>query len=64
MAVDVKHVMATTDWRLHLGWGVGTLGASFLLNAFAALQLFYLTEVLGIAMVAASGLLQIGRAHV
>ena len=61
MAVDVKHVMATTDWRLHLGWGVGTLGASFLLNAFAALQLFYLTDVLGIAMVAASGLLLVAK---
>lgn len=57
MAVDAKQIPAGTDWRLHLGWGVGTLGASFLLNAFAALQLFYMTEVLGVAIVTASGLL-------
>ena len=61
MAVDVKHVVATTDWRLHLGWGIGTLGASFLLNAFAALQLYYLTDLLGIAIVTASGLLLIAK---
>ena len=61
MAVDARQVLATTDWRLHLGWGVGTIGASFLLNAFAALQLFYLTDVLGIAIVSASGLLLVAK---
>ncbi len=40
--------------RLHLGWGVGTLGASVLLNSFAALQLYYLTDVLGVAIATAS----------
>jgi GPH family glycoside/pentoside/hexuronide:cation symporter len=52
---------AQTGWRLQLGWGIGTLGASFLLNAFAALQLYYLTDVLGVAMVTASGLLFIAK---
>ena len=41
---------ANPGWRLHFGWGIGTLGASMLLNSFAALQLFYLTNVLGIAI--------------
>lgn len=45
---------ANPGWRLHFGWGVGTLGASILLNSFAALQLFYLTNVLGIAIATAS----------
>lgn len=40
--------------RLHLGWGIGTLGASVLLNSFAALQLYYLTDVLGVAIATAS----------
>ncbi len=61
MASEAKDVVATTNWRLHLGWSVGTLGASFLLNAFAALQLFYLTEVLGVAIVTASGLLFVAK---
>jgi GPH family glycoside/pentoside/hexuronide:cation symporter len=39
---------------LHLGWGIGTLGASVLLNSFAALQLYYLTDVLGVAIATAS----------
>ena len=45
---------ANPGWRLHFGWGIGTLGASMLLNSFAALQLFYLTNVLGIAIATAS----------
>ncbi|MCS6947811.1 MAG: MFS transporter [Steroidobacteraceae bacterium] len=52
---------ATTTWRQHLGWGIGTLGASFLLNGFAALQLYYLTSVLGMAIATASLLLFIAK---
>ena len=40
--------MSATPNRLHIGWGIGTLGASTLLNSFAALQLYYLTDVLGV----------------
>ena len=47
-------IVARVPDRLHLGWGVGTLGASVLLNSFAALQLYYLTEVLGVAIATAS----------
>ena len=52
---------AASGWKLHLGWGVGTLGAAVLLNTFAALQLFYLTNVLGIAIATASLLLFIAK---
>jgi GPH family glycoside/pentoside/hexuronide:cation symporter len=52
---------STGDWRLHLGWGVGTLGASLLLNAFAALQAYYLTNVLGISAVTAAFVLMVAK---
>jgi GPH family glycoside/pentoside/hexuronide:cation symporter len=61
MAVDARRMPSITTWRNHLGWGIGTLGASFLLNAFAALQAYYLTRVLGIAAVAASGILFVAK---
>lgn len=54
-------LLADPNWRLHAGWGVGTLGASFLLNSFAALQAAYLTTVLGIAAASAAGLLFIAK---
>lgn len=41
--------VTSSNWRLHLGWGIGTLGASLLLNGFSYLVPFYLTTVLGIA---------------
>jgi GPH family glycoside/pentoside/hexuronide:cation symporter len=49
-------------WRLHLGWGIGTLGASLLLNAFAALQAFYLTNVLGVSALTAAAVLFVAKA--
>jgi GPH family glycoside/pentoside/hexuronide:cation symporter len=48
---------ARSGWRLHLGWGVGTLGASLLLNGFSYMALFYLTTQLGIAAALAGSLL-------
>ncbi|MCC6171088.1 MAG: MFS transporter [Gammaproteobacteria bacterium] len=54
-------LLADPNWRLHAGWGVGTLGASFLLNSFAALQAAYLTTVLGIAAASAAALLFIAK---
>lgn len=48
-------------WRLHFGWGIGTLGASLLLNGFAALQAYYLTTVIGISAVTAATLLFIAK---
>lgn len=43
--------------NLHLGWGIGTLGASLLLNGFSFLVPFYLTTVLGIGAATAAGLM-------
>jgi GPH family glycoside/pentoside/hexuronide:cation symporter len=42
---------------LHLSWGIGTLGASLLLNGFAFVALFYLTTELGIAAALAGTLI-------
>jgi len=50
-----------TRWQLHFGWGIGTLGASLLLNGFAALQAYYLTTVIGISAVTAATLLFIAK---
>lgn len=49
------------NWRLHFGWGIGTLGAALLLNGFAALQAFYLTSVVGISAVTVATLLFIAK---
>lgn len=61
MATEAAAVPAAARWRLHLGWGVGTLGASLLLNGFAALQAFYLTNVLGVSAVTAATVLMIAK---
>lgn len=60
-AAQPTSLLADPNWRLHAGWGVGTLGASFLLNSFAALQAAYLTTVLGIAAASAAALLFIAK---
>jgi GPH family glycoside/pentoside/hexuronide:cation symporter len=49
MATQAAADPVTGSWRLHIGWGIGTLGASLLLNGFSFLVPFYLTTVLGIA---------------
>jgi GPH family glycoside/pentoside/hexuronide:cation symporter len=59
-AIDIPASRATT-WRLHLGWGIGTLGASLLLNGFSMLAAFYLTTVLGIAAATAAAVLFIAK---
>ena len=61
MATEAAAVPAAARWRLHLGWGIGTLGASLLLNGFAALQAFYLTNVLGVSAVTAATVLMIAK---
>jgi GPH family glycoside/pentoside/hexuronide:cation symporter len=48
---------ATRPRNLNLGWGIGTLGASLLLNGFSFLVPFYLTTVLGIGAATAAGLM-------
>lgn len=61
MATEAAAVPGAARWRLHLGWGIGTLGASLLLNGFAALQAFYLTNVLGVSAVTAATVLMIAK---
>lgn len=48
-------------WALRLGWGVGSLGASTLINGVTFLALFYLTQVLGIDPALAGGLLFLSK---
>jgi GPH family glycoside/pentoside/hexuronide:cation symporter len=48
-------------WRLRLGWGVGSLGASTLINGVTFLALFYFTRVLGIEPALAGTLLFLAR---
>ncbi len=46
---------------LHLGWGVGSFGASTLINGVSFLALFYFTEQLGIAPAIAGSLLFLAK---
>jgi GPH family glycoside/pentoside/hexuronide:cation symporter len=47
--------------RLSLGWGVGTLGASLLLNGFAIIAPFFLTTVLGASAAMAGVVLLVAK---
>lgn len=57
MATEAAAVPATSNFKLYLGWGVGTLGASLLLNGFSFLVLYYLTTVLGLGAALAGTLI-------
>ena len=48
---------AQLDWPLRIGWGVGSLGATTLINGITFLGLFYFTGILGIAPALAGSLL-------
>jgi GPH family glycoside/pentoside/hexuronide:cation symporter len=61
MAIEALRVPLAGRWRLHLGWGIGTLGASLLLNTFAALQAYYLTNVLEVSAVTAGLVLMFAK---
>lgn len=61
MAIEALRVPLTGRWRLHLGWGIGTLGASLLLNTFAALQAYYLTNVLTVPAITAALVLMFAK---
>jgi glycoside/pentoside/hexuronide:cation symporter, GPH family len=61
MAIEALRVPLAARWRLHLGWGVGTLGASLLLNTFAALQAYYLTNVLKVSAITAGLVLMLAK---
>lgn len=52
---------AKVSERLKLGWGVGSLGVAILFNSYAALFLFYLTNVVGMGVALAGTLLFISK---
>ena len=45
------------DWNLRIGWGVGSLGATTLINGVTFIALFYLTAMLGMSPALAGSLL-------
>ncbi len=45
------------SWRLRLGWGVGSLGGTTLINAVGFLALFYLTRAVGLPPATAGALI-------
>ncbi|MEZ5500861.1 MAG: MFS transporter [Steroidobacteraceae bacterium] len=51
----------STRWRMHLGWAIGTLGASLVLNSFSFLALYYLTTVVGMAAALAGTVILLGK---
>lgn len=63
MSANAETVTAASSGtrRLHLGWGIGTLGASLVLNGFSFLVPFYLTTVLGIGAATAAAMLFIAK---
>jgi GPH family glycoside/pentoside/hexuronide:cation symporter len=61
MAIEALRAPLAGRWRLHLGWGIGTLGASLLLNTFAALQAYYLTNVLHVSAGMAGVVLMVAK---
>jgi GPH family glycoside/pentoside/hexuronide:cation symporter len=60
-APEPTTLLGDPNWKLHFGWGIGTIGASILLNSFAALQAAYLTTVMGVAAATAGALLFIAK---
>lgn len=50
-------------WRLRLGWGVGSLGASTLINGVTFLALYYFTRVLGLEPALAAGLIFVAKLY-
>jgi len=57
MATEAAALPLTSVKRLHLGWGIGTLGASLVLNGFSFLAPYYLTTILGLSAATAAGLI-------
>lgn len=44
-------------WRLRIGWGIGSLGGTTLINGVTFMALFYFSQVLGMSPALAGGLL-------
>lgn len=50
-------------FSIRLGWGVGSLGVSILFNAYSALLLFYLTNVVGMKLELAGMLMFVAKMY-
>lgn len=50
-------------WRLRLGWAIGSLGASTLINGVTFLALYYFTRVLGLEPALAGALLTVAKLY-
>ena len=61
MATEAAALPATSNFKLFIGWGIGTLGASLLLNGFSFLALYYLTTVLGLGAALAGTLIGVSK---
>lgn len=50
-------------FSIRLGWGVGSLGVAILFNSYAALLLFYLTDIIGMRVEVAGALLTLAKLY-
>lgn len=55
--------MAPVPFKVRLGWGVDSLGVAILFNSYAALLLFYLTDIIGMRIEVAGLLLTIAKLY-
>jgi GPH family glycoside/pentoside/hexuronide:cation symporter len=60
---DNQAGFARLNWRLRIGWGIGSLGGTALINAVTFLALFYLTLVLGMSPAVAGTLLFVTKCY-
>jgi GPH family glycoside/pentoside/hexuronide:cation symporter len=64
--MSAAHEHSATEpltWRLRVGWGVGSLGGTALINSVTFLALFYFTLVLGMSPAVAGTLLFITKCY-
>jgi GPH family glycoside/pentoside/hexuronide:cation symporter len=62
-AADSQPRTAPLNWRLRIGWGIGSLGGTALINSVTFLALFYFTLVLGIPPAIAGSLLFVTKCY-
>jgi GPH family glycoside/pentoside/hexuronide:cation symporter len=53
----------TLTWRLRIGWGIGSLGSTTLINGVTFLALFYFTQILGLPPALAGALLFVAKLY-
>lgn len=63
LAARPGDAIAPVPFRIRLGWGVGSLGVAILFNSYAALLLFYLTDIVGMRVELAGTLLTVAKLY-